>query len=164
MPKTLFNVDLTKSMDQQEMPGHNRWHPDIPAVASVNPGETFRIECKDWTDGQIKDNDDPQDIADVNLEVVHVLSGPIWVNGAQPGDILVVDILEVGALQGDEWGFTGIFAKENGGGFLTDHFPKAAKAIWDLEGVYTTSRHIPGVRFAGITHPGLIGFCSRLID
>ena len=81
MPKTLFSVDLTKSMDQQEMPGHNRWHPDIPAVASVNPGDVFRIECKDWTDGQIKNNDDPKDIEDVNLEVVHVLSGPIWVNG-----------------------------------------------------------------------------------
>jgi formamidase len=44
MPKTLFKVDLTKPMDQQELPGHNRWHPDIPAVASVNPGEVFRIE------------------------------------------------------------------------------------------------------------------------
>ncbi|MBD2082169.1 formamidase [Leptolyngbya sp. FACHB-17] len=157
MPKTLFKVDLTKPMDQQELPGHNRWHPDIPAVVSVNPGEVFRIECKDWTDGQIKNNDDPKDIEEVDLTVVHVLSGPIWVNGAQPGDILVVDLLDIGALQGDEWGFTGIFAKENGGGFLTDHFPKAAKAIWDFQGIYTSSRHIPGVRFAGITHPGLIG-------
>lgn len=157
MPKTLFKVDLTKPMDQQELPGHNRWHPDIPAVVSVNPGEVFRIECKDWTDGQIKDNDDPSDVENVDLTVVHVLSGPIWVNGAQPGDILVVDLLDIGALQGDEWGFTGIFAKENGGGFLTDHYPKAAKAIWDFEGIYTKSRHIPGVRFAGITHPGLIG-------
>jgi formamidase len=135
MPKTLFQVDLTKPMDKQELPGHNRWHPDIPAVVSVNPGDIFRIECKDWTDGQI----------------------PIWVNGAEPGDILVVDILDIGALQGDEWGFTGIFDKKNGGGFLTDHFPNPAKAIWDLEGIYTKSRHIPGVRFAGITHPGLIG-------
>jgi len=157
MPKTLFKVDLTKSMDQQELPGHNRWHPDIPAVVSVNPGDVFRIECKDWTDGQIKDNDDPKDVEEVDLTVVHVLSGPIWVNGAQPGDILVVDLLDIGALQGDEWGFTGIFAKENGGGFLTDHYPKAAKAIWDFQGIYTASRHIPGVRFAGITHPGLIG-------
>jgi formamidase len=157
MPKTLFKVDLTKPMDQQELPGHNRWHPDIPAVVSVNPGEVFRIECKDWTDGQIKDNDDPKDVEEVDLTVVHVLSGPIWVNGAQPGDILVVDLLDIGALQGDEWGFTGIFAKENGGGFLTDHYPKAAKAIWDFQGIYTSSRHIPGVRFAGITHPGLIG-------
>lgn len=157
MPQTLFKVDLTKPMDQQEMPGHNRWHPDIPAVVSVNPGDVFRIECKDWTDGQIKNNDSPDDIRDVDLTVVHVLSGPIWVNGAEPGDILVVDLLDIGALQGDEWGFTGIFAKENGGGFLTDHFPEAAKAIWDFQGIYTSSRHIPNVKFAGIIHPGLIG-------
>jgi formamidase len=157
MPKTLFKVDLTKSMDQQELPGHNRWHPDIPAVVSVNPGEVFRIECKDWTDGQIKNNDSPDDVRDVDLTVVHVLSGPIWVNGAEPGDILVVDLLDIGALQGDEWGFTGIFDKKNGGGFLTDHYPDPAKAIWDFQGIYTSSRHIPGVRFAGITHPGLIG-------
>src|SRR4028118_1856662 len=157
MPQVLFKVDLTKPMSEQELVGHNRWHPDIPAVVSVNPGDVFRIECKDWTDGQIKNDDSPDDIRDVDLTVVHVLSGPIYVNGAQPGDILVVDILDIGALQGDEWGFTGIFAKENGGGFLTDHYPKAAKAIWDFQGIYTSSRHIPGVRFAGITHPGLIG-------
>ncbi|EDX72656.1 MAG: acetamidase/formamidase family protein [Coleofasciculus sp. D1-CHI-01] len=157
MPDVLFKVDLTKPMSEQELVGHNRWHPDIPAVVSVNPGDVFRIECKDWTDGQIKNNDNPDDVRDVDLTVVHVLSGPIHVNGAQPGDILVVDLLDIGALPGDEWGFTGIFARENGGGFLTDHFPNAAKAIWDLQGIYTHSRHIPGVRFAGITHPGLIG-------
>lgn len=157
MPEVLFKVDLTKSINEQELPGHNRWHPEILAVASVNPGDVFRIECKDWTDGQIKNNDNPDDVRDVDLTVVHVLSGPIHVNGAQPGDILVVDLLDIGALPGDEWGFTGIFAQENGGGFLTDHYPQAAKAIWDLQGIYTQSRHIPGVRFAGITHPGLIG-------
>lgn len=157
MPETLFKVDLTKPMHEQETPGHNRWHPDIPAVVSVKPGDIFRIECKDWTDGQIKNDDDPSDIRDVDLTVVHVLSGPIRVEGAQPGDILVVDLLDIGALPGDEWGFTGIFARENGGGFLTDHFPEAAKACWDLQGIYTSSRHIPGVKFAGITHPGLIG-------
>ena len=85
MPKVLFNVDLTKPMDKQELVGHNRWHPDIPAVVSVNPGEVFRIECKDWTDGQIQNDDSPNDVRDVDLSVVHVLSGPIWVNGAKPG-------------------------------------------------------------------------------
>ena len=157
MPKTLFKVDLTKPMSQQELPGHNRWHPDIPPVASVKPGDVFRIECKDWTDGQIKYNADPADIRDVKLSVVHVLSGPIHVEGAEPGDILVVDLLDVGTLPGDEWGFTGIFARENGGGFLTDHYPKAAKAVWDLHGIYASSPQIPGVKFAGIPHPGLIG-------
>jgi formamidase len=157
MPKTIFPINLKKPMGEQELVGHNRWHPDIPSAVAVNPGDSFRIECKDWTDGQIKNNDSPDDVRDVDLSVVHVLSGPIEVKGAKPGDILVVDILDIGCLRGDEWGFTGIFARENGGGFLTDHYPDAAKAIWDLNGIYATSRHIPGVRFAGLTHPGLIG-------
>ncbi len=157
MPKTVFPINLKKPMSEQELVGHNRWHPDIPAAVRVNPGDVFRIECKDWTDGQIHNNDSPEDVRNVDLSVVHVLSGPVEVRGARPGDILVVDILDIGCLPGDEWGFTGIFARDNGGGFLTDHYPDAAKAIWDLHGIYATSRHIPGVRFAGLTHPGLIG-------
>ncbi|EZH65615.1 formamidase [Bacillaceae bacterium JMAK1] len=157
MPETRFKVDLTKKMDKQAVPGHNRWHPDIPAAFSVNPGESFRMECLDWTDGQISNNDDPSDIEHVDLDRVHVLSGPAHVNGVQPGDLLVVDILDVGPFQDHEWGFNGIFAKENGGGFLVDHFPNAQKSIWDFHGIYATSRHIPDVKFAGIIHPGLIG-------
>jgi formamidase len=157
MPEVLFNVDLNKPFTEQDLVGHNRWHPDIPAIVSVKPGAVFRIECKDWTDGQIKNNDSPDDVRDVDLTVVHVLSGPIHVEGAEPGDILVVDILDVGTLPDYEWGFTGLFSKENGGGFLTDHYPTAQKAIWDLHGIYASSRHIPGVKFAGIPHPGLIG-------
>ena len=86
---------------------------------------------------------------------MHYLSGPFQIEGAEPGDLLKVEILDLGALE--EWGFTGTFDKDNGGGFLTDHYPRATKAIWDLEGVYCSSRHIPGVRFAGLIHPGLIG-------
>jgi formamidase len=157
MPETLFKIDLTKPMEEQDLPGHNRWHPDIPAVVSVNPGDVFRIECRDWTDGQVANDDSANDIRDVRLERVHVLSGPININGAQPGDLLVVDLLDVGPLDHDEWGFTGIFARENGGGFLVDHFPDAHKAIWDFQGLYATSRHVPGVRYPGIIHPGLIG-------
>ena len=155
--KTLITVDINKRPQEQVLPLHNRWHPDIPAVAQVQSGQAFRIECLDWTGGQIKNNDDPSDVATVDLTQVHYLSGPIAVEGAQPGDLLAVDILDLGAFDHSPWGFTGIFAKENGGGFLTDFYPKAAKAIWDIEGIYATSRHIPHVRFAGIVHPGLIG-------
>ncbi|CAM3842813.1 formamidase [Alkalicoccus chagannorensis] len=157
MPKTKFHVDITKKMDKQDVPGHNRWHPDIPAAFSVEPGESFRMECLDWTDGQISDNDDPSDIKHVDLNRVHVLSGPVHVNGVEPGDLLVVDILDIGVFPEAEWGFNGIFARENGGGFLTDHYPEANKSIWDIRGIYAESRHIPGVSFAGLIHPGLIG-------
>lgn len=80
---------------------------------------------------------------------MHNLSGPIRVTDAaglpaQPGDLLLVEICNLGPLPGDEWGFTGIFDRENGGGFLTDHFPAASKAIWDFDGIFASSRHIPG--------------------
>ena len=51
----------------------------------------------------------------------------------------------------------GVFAKRNGGGFLTEQFPDAYKAIWDFRGGKATSRHVPRVEFTGIVHPGLMG-------
>lgn len=156
MTETLVKVDFSKSAYENENV-HNRWHPDIPMISWVKPGDDFRLECYDWTGGQIKNDDSADDVRDVDLTQVHFLSGPIGVKGAQPGDLLVVDILDIGVFEESRWGFNGFFAKENGGGFLTDHYPEARKSIWDFEGLFTKSRHIPGVRFAGTIHPGLIG-------
>jgi len=155
--KKLLEVDVTKAPWEQSPPLHNRWHPDIPPVATVNEGEVFRVEMIDWTGGQIKNTDSADDVKDVDLTQVHYLSGPISVPTAEPGDLLKVDFVNMGPLPGDEWGFTGTFHKDNGGGFLTDHYPQATKAIWDFEGCFCSSRHIPGVRFPGLVHPGLIG-------
>ena len=160
--ETLIKVDISKSAKEQDVL-HNRWHPDILMVAWVKPGDQFRIECIDWTGGQIKNDNSATDVKIVDLSKVHYLSGPIGVHGAEPGDLLVVDILDVGVLPDSQWGFTGIFAKENGGGFLTEHFPEARKACWNFSGIYANSRHIPGVEFAGIMHPGLIG-CLPSMD
>ncbi|MFL5998260.1 MAG: formamidase [Streptomyces sp.] len=164
MPEVVFSVDQALSMRDQKVPGHNRWHPDIPPAVTVRPGSEFRIECRDWTDNQIGNNDSANDVRDVDLTHAHMLSGPIAVEGAEPGDLLVVDILDLGPVpqadgegSGQGWGYTGVFAKDNGGGFLTDHFPDSYKAVWDFHGQQATSRHIPGVRYTGITHPGLFG-------
>ncbi len=66
---------------------------------------------------------------DIDLSIVHFLSGPVGVEGAEPGELLVVDFLDIGAFPHDAWGFNGFFSKKNGGGFLTDHFPQAQKSI-----------------------------------
>jgi formamidase len=155
--KTVFTIDVNKAPEQQQIKTHNRWHPDIPIVAMFKPGDTFRVECYDWTGGQIGNNDSANDVRDVNLLRVHYLSGPFGIEGAEPGDLLVVDLLDLGPIPGSEWGFNGIFAKQNGGGFLTEHFPDARKSCWDISGIYATSRHVPGVRYPGMVHPGLIG-------
>lgn len=156
MTDTLIKVDLSESAYTNEKI-HNRWHPDIPMACWVEPGDDFRIETYDWTGGQIKNDDDASDVRDVDLSQVHFLSGPIGVKGAAPGDLLVVDILDIGTFENSLWGFNGFFSKKNGGGFLTEHFPEAQKSIWDFHGMFTSSRHVPGVKYAGLIHPGLIG-------
>ena len=156
MTDTLIKVDLTKSPTENENI-HNRWHPDIPMACWVNPGDDFILETFDWTGGFIQNNDSADDVRDIDLTTVHYLSGPVGVKGAEPGDLLVVDLLDIGAKQDSLWGFNGFFSKKNGGGFLTEHFPEAQKSIWDFKGMFTSSRHIPGVNFAGLIHPGLIG-------
>ena len=139
--------------------------PGHPARRVGAPGSEFRVECREWTDAQIGNNDSANDVRDVDLKRAHMLSGPIAVEGAEPGDLLVVDILDLGpchrrrsATRPARAGATrGSSPSENGGGFLTDHYPESHKAIWDFHGQDATSRHIPGVRYTGITHPGLFG-------
>jgi len=84
MPDTLIKVDLTQSAYDNDMI-HNRWHPDVPMVAWVNPGDDFIVETYDWTGGFIKNNDSADDVRDIDLSIVHFLSGPIGVKGAEPG-------------------------------------------------------------------------------
>ncbi|MGB8406013.1 MAG: formamidase [Mycobacterium sp.] len=165
MPELLFPLDSTKKFTEQPLIGHNRWHPDIPPAVTVKPGDSFRAHCREWFDGAIHNDDSAEDILNAPLKGVHCLSGPFAVEGAEPGDLLIVDILDVGPipqedsgpLAGQGWGYTGIFAKLNGGGFLTDQFPDAYKAIWDFAGQSATSRHVPRVKYTGIVHPGLMG-------
>jgi formamidase len=159
MPEVQFEVDVDSPPDEQ--PGanpFNRWHPDIPAVIEAETGDPMRLEALDWTGGQIQDNDNPNEVRDVDLTQVHYLAGPVHVKDAEPGDLLKVEFLDMGPLNDrSEFGFTGTFSQQNGGGFLTDHFPNAAKSIWDLEGYTVSSRHIPDVRYQGKIHPGLAG-------
>ncbi|MCJ1444809.1 MAG: hypothetical protein MMC23_005312 [Stictis urceolatum] len=181
--RTALKVDLDKPVIEQ--PGlHNRWHPDIPFAGTIKDGEVVKIECVDWTGGQIKNNDSADDIKNVDLTRVHYLSGPFEIEAAQPGDVLIVEIQDIQPLQEAPWGLsqyikaalarlaedflrnllnayfigsTGVFHKDNGGGFLDQLYPEAAKAIWDFEGIFCSSRHIPGVRFPGLIHPGILG-------
>jgi len=165
MPEVVFPLDSTKKFTDQKYVGHNRWHPDIPANVTVRPGDVYRVDCREWFDGAIVNDDSADDVLNAPLSTVHVLSGPIRVEGAEPGDLLIVDLLDVGPipqedsgpLSGQGWGYTGVFATQNGGGFLTEQFPDAYKVIWDFRGGTATSRHIPRVSFTGIVHPGLMG-------
>jgi formamidase len=66
------------------------------------------------TGGQIQNNDSADDVRNVDLSKVHYLSGPFEIEGAKPGDVLLVEIMDVQPFQDRPWGFTGIFDKSNG--------------------------------------------------
>jgi formamidase len=160
MVQTVISVDPKKLPWEQATPLHNLWHPLIPPVATVQENNVFCINCVDWMGGQIKNNDSSDDVKNIDLTQVHYLSGPpVEMPTAKPGDLLKVEFLNLGPFIGNKWGLTETFDKENGGGFLMDHCPAASKArIWDIEGIYCSSHHIPDdVCFTGLIHPGLIG-------
>ena len=115
MPQVVYPLDSTKSFTDQQYVGHNRWHPEVPANVTVKPGDVFRVDCREWFDGAIVNDDSADDILNAPLTTVHVLSGPFAVEGAEPGDLLIVDIVDVGPipqedsgpLAGQGWGYTG---------------------------------------------------------
>ena len=64
MPEVLFPLDSDRKFRDQEKVGHNRWHPDIPPVATVRPGQSFRVYCREWFDGEVHNDDSADDVRD----------------------------------------------------------------------------------------------------
>ena len=134
--------------------GHNRWHPDIPPVVELEPGAEVILESPGYDDYQLQDSDDVTDVETMDLSRVHPLAGPVSIRGAEPGDLLLVDLLELSPLSGV--GYSCVIPEI--GGILKDVFPDAFKSVWYMRGnVYAESRHIPGVKIPALPHPGVIG-------
>lgn len=70
-------------------------------------------------------SDTADDVKNIDLTQIHYLSGPFEIETAEPGDVLLVEIQDVQPFQEKPWGFTGVFTKENGGGFLDELYPEA---------------------------------------
>ncbi len=145
------SIDRSKPLAQQPSVGHNRWHPDIPPIVRAEPGERVILETLDALDGQITASSTAADVASVNLDVAHALTGPVYVNGAEPGDLLEVSIVDV---EPQPFGFT---IQVPGFGFLRDEFPDPFIVHWTIADGYATSEDLPGVRIPGASFPGVIG-------
>ncbi|GFZ51248.1 Formamide amidohydrolase [Saitozyma sp. JCM 24511] len=161
---TLVKVD-PHGVHLRESNVHNRWHPEIPAVARAQPGQAFKVECMDFTGNFFQNSDTADDILEYDWNTDHHLSGPVAIDSAEPGDVLVVDILETGSGATQSPQVDSCFlvnhrltsAQDPGLGPLDKAHTKVAKSIWDFEGVKASSRHVPGVEFCGRPHPGVIG-------
>jgi hypothetical protein len=139
MPETLIKVDLDQSAYENEQV-HNRWHPDIPMACWVKPGDDFILETYDWTGGFIKNDDSADDVRDIDLSIVHFLSGPVGVHGAEPGDLLVVDLLDIGAKQTASGASTASFRSER-----RRLSPIISPARRNRSGIFTVSTQVRAI-------------------
>jgi formamidase len=146
-----IRTDRSKTLLEEPNTGHNRWHPDIPPVLRCEPGDEVVLETRDAFDGQMGPAATLETVAAPNLDVVHPLTGPVFVRGAEPGDVLEVDILDV---EPDRYGYT---VQVPGFGFLRDVFPDPFKVNWDIADGWATAPDLPGVRIPGSPFMGTIG-------
>jgi formamidase len=131
--------------------GHNRWHCEIPPALETEPGEDVELETRDALDGQVTASTTAADLLKIDLGPVHPLTGPVFVKGAQPGDLLEVQILE---LRPGNWGFT---TQIPGFGFLRDEFPEPYIVKWRISEGWATSAELRGVRIPDASFMGTIG-------
>src|SRR5690349_7860398 len=146
-----IGIDRTKRLREEPHKGHNRWHPDIPPVLEVQPGEDLALETRDANDGQIRTGTTAADLLTLPRTVAHPLTGPVYVKGAKPGDLLEVEYLDIVP---QSYGWTR-FAP--GGGFMLDLFDYHFVAHWDITPEYATSPQLPGVRIPNGAFMGTAG-------
>jgi formamidase len=151
-----IRLDTQKRLAEQEGKGHNRWHPAIPPALHVDPGDEVWLDALDALDGQITWNSRATDAASWDLDAAHALTGPVWVNGAEEGDLLEVQLVEIKA---SDFGWT---AQLPGLGFVRDLFPEPYLVRWQLSRGYAESPDLPGVRIPEAAFPGVMGVAPSL--
>jgi formamidase len=151
MKTHVIKIDRSRSLAEEPGTGHNRWHEAIPPILKIEEGDQVVMETRDAFDGQITRSSTAEDVRRADLGPVHPLTGPIYVEGAEPGDLLEVKIQ---AIQPEPVGFT---VQAPGFGFLRDLFPEPHIVQWTIKDGFAESRDLPGVRIPGAPFMGVMG-------
>jgi len=126
---------------------HYKWDNANPPAVTINPGDTVHFETEEVTSGQIKFGDPASKLATLNFDRLYPLGGPVYVNGAEPGDVLQVDILD---LKPGSWGWSAMLP---GLGLLAADFPDPYIRYFELgdrkSAELRKDIHIPLAPFCG---------------
>ena len=129
----------------------NRYHPAIKPVVRAKPGDLITFETRDALDSDLTVRSLPKDVLAVDLNLVHPMTGPVYVEGAKRGDILAVTLIDI---EPDEYGYTTIVP---GFGFLRDMFTEPFIANWQLNRLEAISAEVPGVKIPFRGFMGSVG-------
>lgn len=118
---------------------HFGWNRDNPPAVRIAPGETVEFNPVDSSGGQITSKSTVADIAALDFAKVNPVAGPVYVEGAEPGDAIKVTLLHFAP---SGWGWT---ANIPGFGLLADQFKDPALHIWKYDaGTLAPAMYGPG--------------------
>jgi acetamidase/formamidase len=131
------------------------WDNAAEPVLEVESGAIVELETIDASGGQLDKNSTTQDVQNMDMGRVNPVTGPVFVKGAEPGDALAVEILE---LDPQAWGWTAIIP---GFGLLADEFPEPWLNISRVDPPTGRVDFLPGVMLPFEPFPGTIGVAPK---
>lgn len=142
-------------------PTHSVWDRSLKPRLHIASGDVVAIECVDSSGSQVHPGMSVGEFLSIDRTRIHALTGPIWVEDAEPGDVLEVEVLST---RHGGWGWSSII---EGLGLLKDRFREPYLFHWLLEGEVTRSlapavvpiRPFLGVM--GVARPGDGAFRTR---
>jgi formamidase len=146
-----IRIDRHKPLAAEPHSGHNRYHPDIAPILEVAEGEEVILETRDGVDGQIGPDATVADLAHLDPGRIHPLTGPVFVKGAKPGDMVEVEFLDIIPQS------TAFSAIVPGLGFLRDVMTTPFVVQWKIRDGFATAAELPGVRIPGAPFMGISG-------
>ncbi len=130
---------------------HNRFSSTIAPVLTVPSGAVIEAFTEEASDQQIKPGSPIEDLKNVSFDPIHPLTGPVFVEEAQPGDVIAVTLHQIEILQ---WGWTAIFP---GFGYLPEQFPDYSLKTFDIDSNATTVTFNERVKIPLKPFPGVMG-------
>jgi acetamidase/formamidase len=107
---------------------YHAWDRSQPPEVEIDPGDEVALSLRDGSNAQLDPSSTAETMLGLDPTQMDPLTGPIWVKGAEPGDVLTVEMLEISLAS---WGWSGIIP---GLGLLHDKFPGPLFRQWDLTG------------------------------
>ena len=147
----------TETLHLFQSEAHFGWSRDFEPAATVASGSEIGFEVQDASGGQLRPGSTSEDIPQLDFERVNPVAGPVYVEGASPGDVLQVEILSVNP---QFYGWTAVIP---GFGLLADEFPNPWLHVWAFDGpdtALTDHVRVPIEPFCGVlgvapTEPGV---------
>lgn len=139
--------DYTLTADQT----HNKFSSAIPPVLTVQSGAVIEAFTEEASDQQFSLESGVDAVSTLDFEPIHPLTGPVFVENAEPGDVLAVTLHEI---EMGEWGWQSIVP---GFGFLADEFTEPALKTFKLGKDATSIQFAEGINIPLNPFPGVMG-------